>query len=1134
MNLEERKKIFNEELTKLKDSRFIEDSVYEKIKMAYQHFYFRPTIEEEVPVKTELTRPNLEAEPKPAPVVKPPKPKKTAQEIRDRNVTWVLIIGVVLLLMGGLVLATSNWDVMTAMMKTALISGVSILFFFISWFSGHKLKIKQTAFAFLTLGSLFLPIVIFSAGYFELFGPWLSVFGDGKYVLGLLGAFICLPLYAFHAKRQGSRLFVWFSLITLSIGVGYSISAFNPPIDVFYLGIVIYNAILLLAYVRLKSQKQWELFTKEIPLFAQANLVFSTVLMLFFYENSIFHSFNLILTAIIFLAMIFVLNRKEYNFVFTLLFVYGVYQLIENSILVSVDVVLYALVGFVFLFLQNRTSQEGALRKIFQSTNAIISFCAFIFISYKGLALRWDEPSWLLVIAYFLISINYIVLSNVSKFRLFSILAPVFAIAGGLHTIGLIYNEPTIDVVSIHIFAVGVLLFLGGFYWNKWHYTKSIKLSSFFISFGPMLLSLLIAFVTGSWVLLTVLLVIYGSLMFVTYRSISLFWCRETAGWLVPISWLFAGLTLYPHFLEHVSFYQTVYGDAFHIGVVGILLLGISFGWNKLGISKLTRTTFWVAEGTYTWGILLSMSEMGDPYFVRAGLFLGAIPMYYLLAKRISRDIVWNLIPFVTLAAYLSLIQEVWESNHSIYPSLCVGGAILLIVLDAVLKKAALALRNGYFYLAHLYLPVSLLSVSIFMDNQPFLFVMAMGIYGYSIWKRTREWEKRLFLYLGFTTLLLFLVSYQVDMDVRPEWEPYTIWATSAIIFILWLVTNEVWKDRIKWYLVPISILGTFVLTTSYYLDYPLIVFGAAISLIVISLTVVHYSDWHLFAIIPLLLIDGALKLLDLTDGFMVLSYLGIAIILLLIGFVLFPNLYRWEKVNLLKVKVDWYAVASFLLILNAYAFINWDSPLWLKEIPPLFISLVLFLQIKRVEKKIVQNIVITVACISVLHPYYVWLGDIYINPFIETELYILPWVALVIFLEKRTWKTAKKQMDLLLWAVLIVVASLLIFDALESNTIYDAIIAGSLSLFALVAGLFFRRKSFFFIGSGMLLLNLLLQTRPYWGRLPWWAYLLIAGSVLIAVASFYEWQKQKKDNDGNTFLQVQKQKFVQKWNEWQ
>ncbi|KRG09804.1 hypothetical protein ACA29_22110 [Lederbergia galactosidilytica] len=43
------------------------------------------------------------------------------------------------------------------------------------------------------------------------------------------------------------------------------------------------------------------------------------------------------------------------------------------------------------------------------------------------------------------------------------------------------------------------------------------------------------------------------------------------------------------------------------------------------------------------------------------------------------------------------------------------------------------------------------------------------------------------------------------------------------------------------------------------------------------------------------------------------------------------------------------------------------------------------------------------------------------------------------------------------------------------------------------------------------MLFNVMYQTRPYWGNMPWWGYLLIVGLLLITIASYNEWQKQRK-----------------------
>lgn len=104
----------------------------------------------------------------------------------------------------------------------------------------------------------------------------------------------------------------------------------------------------------------------------------------------------------------------------------------------------------------------------------------------------------------------------------------------------------------------------------------------------------------------------------------------------------------------------------------------------------------------------------------------------------------------------------------------------------------------------------------------------------------------------------------------------------------------------------------------------------------------------------------------------------------------------------------------------------------------------------------------------------------------------------------------------------------------MASNTIYDALIVGTLSLASMLGGMFYQLKSFFFIGSGVLLLNVFIQTKPYWGNMPWWGYLLIAGSILITVASYNEWHKQKTSDGKQTLISIFNKKVVKRIKKWE
>ena len=109
----------------------------------------------------------------------------------------------------------------------------------------------------------------------------------------------------------------------------------------------------------------------------------------------------------------------------------------------------------------------------------------------------------------------------------------------------------------------------------------------------------------------------------------------------------------------------------------------------------------------------------------------------------------------------------------------------------------------------------------------------------------------------------------------------------------------------------------------------------------------------------------------------------------------------------------------------------------------------------------------------------------------------------------------------------------ILIIDALEGNTLNDALIIGIISLVALIVGFIMKYKSFFLAGTGTILLNVYMNTNSLWGQMPWWFYLIIGGIVLIAAASFLEWKKQKDNTTSKELLDKNKQRVKNWFNKW-
>lgn len=235
----------------------------------------------------------------------------SSERSRERNITWLLNLGVILLLLGGLFVATSNWDRLADLTKAGLIAAIALLFFGSGLLAEKVFNIKKTAFAFIVLGSLFLPIFLLSVGWFELLGDYFSVFGEGRYLFGMASSFVVLPVYVILAKKLSARLFVWFSFLSLTIGTGFMLAAFEFGRDGFYLGMILFNSLLIAGFHLLKRKEAFKLFTKELVIFSQINLILTSLLMLFFFQSHVYYGLNLLLTAVVYMAMVYVSEKRS-------------------------------------------------------------------------------------------------------------------------------------------------------------------------------------------------------------------------------------------------------------------------------------------------------------------------------------------------------------------------------------------------------------------------------------------------------------------------------------------------------------------------------------------------------------------------------------------------------------------------------------------------------------------------------------------------------------------------------------------------------------------------------------------------------------------------------------------------------
>jgi hypothetical protein len=236
---------------------------------------------------------------KTVPIQKPPKKKLTKEQLREKNLTLVLILGVSFLLLGGFILATTNWGAMNAFIKILAILSVSVVFSVMGYVA-RKLQIRQTAFAFTTLSALFLPIVIVCASYYRLLGSYFALHGYGATLLGCFSSLLYVLLYQWIARRYSSRLFEGLSLLFSYTALCFGAYFLTHQTTVWQVAINLCSLGWLIAphfWTRARHSRFFGHTLKYERLFTQSLVVVNALLALIFWQPVIAYSIVSVLVS---------------------------------------------------------------------------------------------------------------------------------------------------------------------------------------------------------------------------------------------------------------------------------------------------------------------------------------------------------------------------------------------------------------------------------------------------------------------------------------------------------------------------------------------------------------------------------------------------------------------------------------------------------------------------------------------------------------------------------------------------------------------------------------------------------------------------------------------------------------------
>ena len=343
------------------------------------------------------------------------KVEKTNEEIEEelqgqRN-TAILVTGATLIVLAAIVFLTSTWSAIPNIVKTIVLVLLIGVFGGASKIAREKLNLEKTANTFYYIAISYIPIVFVSISIFKLFGEYLSIYGDGKFIYFSISSIIVASLYLFEAKRKQKQGLKIASLIIQEIAVICIASMFNLNI---LCALSAYN--LILQFIKNDLVKQYASiavnFIAIISIFAIWNFEITNILNIF------------LLTINYYLIM-------EKNKLYEIFYLTGIYLTaltITNLEILNLD---YELQQIMILVVIIGEYIYGSFDIRIQKTNTILTFIAISMLYLTTTSTQF--PSYIIMYTIPLLAlVTYITREDFKNVMLHFI--PIGIILSGLNT----------------------------------------------------------------------------------------------------------------------------------------------------------------------------------------------------------------------------------------------------------------------------------------------------------------------------------------------------------------------------------------------------------------------------------------------------------------------------------------------------------------------------------------------------------------------------------------------------------------------------------------------------------------------------------------------------------------------------
>lgn len=174
---------------------------------------------------------------------------------QERKNTLILLTGSILIILAAVVFLMGAWSLITNFTKTILLALGIFIFIGSSKIAENKFRIEKTAKTFFYLAMAYIPLFMISISVLGLFGNYLSINGEGKYLYFCISSIILSIIYYTIYKLKNEKSLFYGSLVAQCGSVILLSLSIATDLRLIIINLLLYNFILIINYYKDEKMK---------------------------------------------------------------------------------------------------------------------------------------------------------------------------------------------------------------------------------------------------------------------------------------------------------------------------------------------------------------------------------------------------------------------------------------------------------------------------------------------------------------------------------------------------------------------------------------------------------------------------------------------------------------------------------------------------------------------------------------------------------------------------------------------------------------------------------------------------------------------------------------------------------------